>query len=78
MPEDMDPSSRVKRGDKEAIKELVGDDQPAGQGHSVNQTDEVPDLTDPVQIDDDAKAGEVNNTGITNPDASNAVGGNPN
>lgn len=78
MPEDKDPSSRAKRGDKQAIKELLGDDKPAGQGHSTVQTDEVPDSTDPVQIDNDVHPGEVNNSGVTNPDASMAVGGNPN
>lgn len=74
MPEDMDPSSRAKRGDKEAIRELLGDEKPAGQGQSTAQPDEIPS-TDPVQIDGDANVGEVNNSGITN--SSNAVSANP-
>ncbi|KAK5074970.1 hypothetical protein LTS08_005452 [Lithohypha guttulata] len=74
---DTDPSSKAKEGDQKAIQTLLGDHEPAGQAHSTTNTDEVPDLTDPVQIDNDQITGTTHSNSKTNADASTAPGGNP-
>jgi len=64
--------------EQDALKrEGLGDDKPAGQAHSMNLVDEADDTTDPTRTEDDVHAGLTNNTGVTIPDQSNAIGANP-
>lgn len=65
-------------GEQDAIKrEGLGDDKPAGQAHSTNLLDEPDDTTDPTRIENDVHVGVTNNSGLTIPDQSNAIGANP-
>lgn len=65
-------------GEQDAIKrEALGDDKPAGQAHSTNLLDDAAASTDPVQTENDVQAGTTNNSGLTVPDQSNAIGANP-
>ena len=55
----------------------LGDDQPAGQAQATDLQDIDANVTDPVQKDSDISVGFENNSGMVLPDASNAIGANP-
>jgi len=62
----------------ETIKrEALGDDKPAGQAQPMNVLDDPSDNTDPTQVEIDVQSGMANNSGLTLPDQSNAIGANP-
>lgn len=63
--------------DEDIKREALGDDKPAGQAHSSNVLDDPNASTDPVQVDNDVSSGMANNSGVTLPDQSNAIGANP-
>lgn len=70
-----DDQNSIKK--ENSVAELLGDDKPAGQSHSTALTEDPEASTDPVQIESPKNPGEINNSGVTIADASNAVGANP-